>query len=74
MANRKGKKSGPLSNRRPRTWVFTDDLLRLITILQHTIDPTPTAAQLLEDIISGPLIPTTDLPQPTDAEGKAPRI
>ena len=74
MANRKGKKSGPLSNMRPRTWVFTDELLRLITILQHTIDLTPTAAQLLEDIIAGPLIPTTDLPQPTASEGKAPRI
>ena len=73
MEKRKGKPSGPLSNLRPRTWVFTDELLRLITILQRTIDLTPTAAEILDDVIAGPLIPTTELPQPTPAERKAPR-
>ena len=46
MAKRKGRKSSPLDNMRPRRWVFTDELLRLIAILQHTSDVTPTAAQL----------------------------
>lgn len=71
-ASGKGKKSSPLDDIRPRTWTFTDELLRLITILQHTIDVTPTAARLLEEIVNGPLLLATDLPQPTDAERKPP--
>ena len=74
MAKRKGKKSSPLDDMRPRIWVFTNELLRLIAILQHTIDVTPTASQLLSDIVTGPLILATDLPQPTDAERKPPRL
>jgi len=74
MAQRKGKKAGPLSEIRPRSWVFTDELLCLISILQHTIDMTPTAAQLLDEIVSGPLLLATDLPQPTDAERKPPKV
>ena len=74
MANRKGRKSSPLDDIRPKTWVFTDELLRLITILQHTIDLTPTAAQLLDEIVNGPLLLATDLPQPTEAERKPPKV
>lgn len=72
MAKRKGRKSSPLDDIRPKTWTFTDELLRLITILQHTIDVTPTAAQLLAEIVAGPLLLATDLPQPTEAERKPP--
>ena len=64
MAKRKGRKSSPLDDIRPKTWVFTDELLRLITILQHTVDITPTAAQLLDEIVNGPLLLATDLPPP----------
>ena len=73
MSKRKGRKSSPLDDIRPRAWVFTDELLRLISILQHTVDLTPCAAQLLDDIIDSPLISTTDLPQPTASERKEPR-
>ena len=71
-AKGKGRKSSDLDDIRPRTWVFTDELRRLIAILQHTIDLTPTANQLLDDIIAGPLIHALDLPEPTNAERKAP--
>ncbi len=74
MANRKGRKSSPLDDLRPKTWVFTDELLRLIAILQHTIDVTPTAAQLLDEIVNGPLLLAADLPQPTEAERKPPKV
>lgn len=74
MANRKGRKSSPLDDIRPKTWVFTDELLRLITILQHTVDVTPTAAQLLDEIVNGPLLLAADLPQPTKAERKPPKV
>jgi len=74
MLKGKGKKSSPLDDIRPAKWVFTDELLRVIAILQHTIDVTPAAAQLLEEIVTGPLIPTADLPTPTDAERKPPKL
>ncbi len=73
MAKGKGRKSSPLDDIRPARWVFTEEMLRVITILQHTIDMTPTAAQLLEEIVTGPLIPASDLPEPTDAERKPPK-
>ncbi|MYD03548.1 MAG: hypothetical protein F4X21_01145 [Acidimicrobiia bacterium] len=69
----KGQRSG-LDDIRPAQWVFTEELLRVITILQHTVDVTPSAAQLLEEIVNGPLIPTSDLPTPTEAERKPPRL
>ena len=74
MAKRKGRKSSPLDDMRPRTWVFTAELLQMLTILQRTVDLTPTAAELITDIIASPLIPAIDLPQPTASERKAPRV
>ena len=73
MADRKGKKSSPLDDIGPHTWVFTDELLCLLAILEHTIEVTPAAADLLDEIVASPLIPPTDLPQPTQAERKPPR-
>lgn len=73
MAKGKGRKSSPLDDIRPARWVFTEEMLRVITILQHTIDVTPAAAQLLEEIVTGPLIPAADLPTPTEAERKPPK-
>ena len=74
MANCKGRKSSPLDDIRPRTWVFTEELLRLLAILEHTIEVTPAAADLLAEIVAGPLILPEDLPSPTDAERKPPKL
>ena len=73
MADRKGKKSSPLDDIRPEKWTFTHELLQLIGILQHTIDLTPRAAELLDAVIAGPLVDPATLPTPTDAERKPPR-
>ena len=73
MKKRKGRKSSPLDDIRPTTWTQTDELLRLLAILHHTIQVTPTAANLLDDILASPLIPATDLPTPTPAQRKPPR-
>lgn len=74
MKVRKGKKSSPLDNIRPDRWTQTDELLRLLAILEHTIEVTPIAAELLEEIVSGPLILAEDLPKPTDAQRRPPRV
>ena len=70
MKKRKGRKSSPLDDIRPTRWTQTDELLRLFAILEHTIDVTPTAAALLNEILANPLIPAADLPDPTADQRK----
>ena len=74
MRIRSGRKSSPLDDIRPDRWTQTDELLRLLAILEHTVEVTPTAAALLEEIVSGPLILANDLPQPTDIQRKPPKL
>ena len=73
MKNRKGRKSSPLDDIRPTRWTQTNELLLLLSIIEHTIEVTPKAASLLAQIVKGPLIPATDLPTPTPANRKPPR-
>ena len=73
MAAGKGKKSSPLDDIRPTRWTFTDELLQLLAILEHTVEVTPLAAELLAEVLAGPLISADELPTPTDAERKAPK-
>ena len=70
MKARKGRKSSSLDDIRPTRWTQTDELLRLLAILERTIEVTPTAAALLDEILANPLIPATDLPKPTSDQRK----
>ena len=70
MKNRKGRKSSPLDDIRPTRWTQTEELLRLLAILEHTIEVTPTAAALLDEILTNPLIPATGIPRPTPDQRK----
>ncbi len=58
---------------RPTRWTQTNELLLVLSIIEHTIEVTPKAARLLAQIVEGPLIPSTDLPTPTPANRKPPR-
>ena len=60
MKTRKGKKSSPLDDIRPTRWTQTSELLLLLSIIEHTIEATPKAAALLDQIVQGPLIPAKD--------------
>ena len=71
MKTRKGRKSSPLDKIRPTRWTQTEELLRLLAILEHTIEVTPAAATLLDEILTSPLIPASDLPTPTPDQRKA---
>ena len=70
MKKRKGRKSSPLDDVRPTRWTQIDELLRLLAILEHTIEVTPTAAALLDEILASPLIPATKLRKPTSDQRK----
>ena len=73
MKNRKGKKSSDLDHIRPPRWTQSKELLLLLSVLEHTINVTRRAAELLDQIVNGPLIPAVDLPTPTPAERKPPK-
>lgn len=68
--NRKGRKSSYLNSIRPNSWTQTNELLRLLAILEHTIEVTKDAASLLEEIVAGPLLLAADIPTPTDIQRK----
>ena len=59
---------------RPSEWHddWNDELLDLIRVLTITIDKQDTLADLLDRILSGPLIPASALPVPADAEREPP--
>jgi hypothetical protein len=73
MTIRKGRKSSPLDEVRPQLWTHSEELLKLVSILQHTVEVTPGAAALLREIVDGPLIESKNCPSPTVAERKVPR-
>lgn len=72
-ASGSGRTSSPLDSIRCDEWEFTDELLLVVSILQHTIDVTPDAQALLDKVLTGDIFLASDLPQPTDAERSAPR-
>lgn len=72
-ASGSGRTSSPLDAIRYKEWEFTDELLLVISILQHTVDVTPDAQELLDKVLAGDVFLASELPQPTDAEMSAPR-
>lgn len=73
VKNRKGRRSSELDDIRPQNWTQSKELLILLSILEHTVEVAPHAADLLDRIVDGPLIAATDLPSPTSAERKPPK-
>lgn len=60
-AEKAGKKSSPLDSIVYDDWSFTDELLMVINILQSTVDRTPRASALLEQVVSGDLFTAEEL-------------
>jgi hypothetical protein len=73
MAKRKGKRSSPLDDIRPQRWTFSEELLKLLGIIEHTVKVTPLAAELITDILNQPLLDPSVLPTPTEAERRPPK-
>ena len=74
MKNRKGKKSSPLDDITPDSWPpeFTSELLRLLHLLEETLEIYPQQAALLEQIIQGPLLNAAQLGAPPEDNRKPP--
>ena len=73
LAQGRGRTSSPLDAIRYEEWEFTAELLLLISTLQHTVDATPRAQELLDKVLEGDLFLASDLPQSSDVERSAPR-
>ncbi len=69
-----GKKSSPLDKIRPERWEFGEELLELLWVLEHTIALQPEGAKLLDEVCASPLFAADELPSPTDAERKSPKV
>ncbi len=75
MKHRKGKKSSPLDDIHPERWTseFTDELLRLLAILEETIAMQPRLKAQLAKVCKGRLLRAADLPPVPAAMRKPPR-
>lgn len=61
MAKKRGRTSSPLDSISYDEWSFTDELLFVISILQRTIDLTPLARELIDQILAGKLFTAEEL-------------
>ncbi len=71
---RSGRKSSPLDDIRPERWRFSQELLELLWLLEETIRVEPEGEALLEEVCASPLFTADELPTPTDAERKPPKV
>ena len=71
-----GRRSSPLDQIRPAQWPtnFTEELCRLLWIIEETLALRPAASALLDDIVDGVLFGADELPTPSAAERAAPQV
>jgi hypothetical protein len=71
-----GRKSSPLDEIRPREWPaeFTEELLELLWVLEHTVNMSSDLTTFFEAVLQGDVLVAEDLPTPTEEQRKAPEI
>jgi len=80
LANRmktpRGRKSSPLDDIGPESWTpdFTTELLKLLAILDETVNTYSRQRKLLEEILAGPLFTEDELPPVLPEMRKSPKI
>ncbi|MGI8913006.1 MAG: type ISP restriction/modification enzyme [Chloroflexota bacterium] len=76
MKDGAGRSSSELDKIRPTTWptLFTEELLRVLGILEATVKMWPELEVLLQDIVAAEVFSGAELPQPTELEHKPPAV
>lgn len=71
-----GKKSSPLDEIRPERWTgeMTRELIELLWVVEHSITKYPEVDAWLDEVLAGPLFTGDELPKPTAAERKEPKV
>lgn len=72
MRENTGRRSSALDDIRPERWTFTEDLLRVLWVLEHTVTLFPDLARLLTDILRSRLFTADELPPPGEGEREGP--
>ena len=74
MRKRKGKRSSPLDDIRPKRWTarMSDELLELLWVLEATLRLEPKLERAVNSAVSGPCFDAAELPAPEPWERKAP--
>lgn len=70
-----GKRSSQLDEIRPERWPadFTEELCRLLWIVEQTLTLIPQTRDCLADIVNGPVFAASELPSPSQDEKAAPK-
>ena len=76
MRERKGKKSSPLDDIHPRTWIheFTREFLELLWVLEKTIEGYPEQKKIVEQVLKNDLYKANELPPVLEELRKGPEI
>ena len=70
---RAGRVSSPLDDIRPAQWSFTQELIELLWVLEHTLALQPNGSELLDEVMQSDLFTADELPFPTDEERRPPK-
>jgi hypothetical protein len=75
-AGRAASSPSPLDAIRPTEWLqeWSDELIDILYVLTRTLDLQPTGVELLDRVVSGPLISADDLPDVPPELRKPPRV
>lgn len=76
MKGGSGKSSSALDEIRPERWTadMTKELLEVLWVLEATIAMYPALDAFLTEVVAGETFSADELPKPTDAERKEPKI
>ena len=66
--NRSGRQSSPLDEIRPEQWIFTEELLELLWVVEATLDLQPEGTELLAMVFASDLFSQEEFPKPSNAE------
>ena len=71
-----GRTSSPLDDIRPKVWPaeFTEELLELLWVLEHTTDISPDLASFLDTVLKSEILTAEDIPMPTAEQREAPTV
>jgi hypothetical protein len=71
-----GRTSSPLDGILPREWPaeFTEELLELLWVLEHTVNMSSDLTKFLDAVLQGELLTAENLPKPSEAQRIAPEI
>ena len=70
--NRSGRQSSPLDEIRPEQWIFTEELLELLWVVEATLNLQPEGTELLAKVFASDSFSQEELPKPSNAEHQSP--